>query len=236
MKKLKIATIQDLLRVPTGENGERFISLQDYAPEIKAQYIKSDMLKTLLGSMIVVRRSLADKLRLAQAELNKTCSSYQLLVTYGYRSAKIQQDSYKKKRSELARSYPGVDDLDELTHPFVAFPKVAGHPTGGAIDVTLIDRSTSHEIPLGCHISDFSRPELMSTYSAWIDENEQNNRLLLQDLLVKQGFAPFYGEWWHFSYGDREWAYFYNKPSSLYSPVSVADIVKELPVGQQTTP
>ena len=33
--------------------------------------------------------------------------------------------------------------------------------------------------------------------------------------MVSEGFAPFYGEWWHFSYGDREWAAFYEK-EALY--------------------
>ncbi|MDR3125675.1 MAG: hypothetical protein LBU20_01195 [Candidatus Nomurabacteria bacterium] len=27
--------------------------------------------------------------------------------------------------------------------------------------------------------------------------------------MMSQGFAPYDGEWWHFSYGDREWAAWY---------------------------
>lgn len=37
-------------------------------------------------------------------------------------------------------------------------------------------------------------------------DQQKENRFLLQDLMLLVGFAPYYGEWWHFSYGDREWA------------------------------
>jgi D-alanyl-D-alanine dipeptidase len=37
--------------------------------------------------------------------------------------------------------------------------------------------------------------------------------------MVAAGFAPFYGEWWHFSYGDREWAAVYGEPAALYGPL-----------------
>jgi D-alanyl-D-alanine dipeptidase len=33
------------------------------------------------------------------------------------------------------------------------------------------------------------------------------------------GFAPFDGEWWHFSYGDKEWAAYYNKPNAVYEQI-----------------
>lgn len=34
--------------------------------------------------------------------------------------------------------------------------------------------------------------------------------------MVEAGFAAFSGEWWHFSYGDREWAAIWNKAAALY--------------------
>jgi len=46
------------------------------------------------------------------------------------------------------------------------------------------------------------------------------NRILLRYLLKKQGFAPYDGEWWHFSYGDREWAFYYKKKNAIYGQVS----------------
>lgn len=46
---------------------------------------------------------------------------------------------------------------------------------------------------------------------------QAQRRSLLHDLMVAEDFAPFYGEWWHFSYGDREWAAFYNVEKAMYA-------------------
>jgi len=34
--------------------------------------------------------------------------------------------------------------------------------------------------------------------------------------MVEAGFAPFTGEWWHFSYGDREWAAIWGRDAAIY--------------------
>lgn len=36
---------------------------------------------------------------------------------------------------------------------------------------------------------------------------------------LEENFAPYYGEWCHFSYGDREWAAFYGQAKTLYAPL-----------------
>jgi D-alanyl-D-alanine dipeptidase len=104
------------------------------------------------------------------------------------------------------------------THNFVAVPSVAGHPTGGAVDATIVD-AQGKELDMGTKIGDFSDPEKIKTFSKKISKKQLKNRLLLHEVMVKEGFAPFYGEWWHFSYGDREWACFYGKKRSIYSPI-----------------
>ena len=67
----------------------------------------------------------------------------------------------------------------------------------------------------GCKIADFSS-NLIKTYAEGLTNEQIQNRALLRDLLLRQGFAPFEGEWWHFSYGDREWAAYYNKDNAIY--------------------
>lgn len=37
-------------------------------------------------------------------------------------------------------------------------------------------------------------------------------------------FTPFDGEYWHFSYGDRERAFYYDQPHAIYDQVSVAEV------------
>ena len=34
-----------------------------------------------------------------------------------------------------------------------------------------------------------------------------------------QGFANYVREWWHYSYGDRYWAWMNGQPRAIYGPV-----------------
>lgn len=228
MKKRKILTYEDIIDVLPGSSDEPLVAVQTYDRSIIAQYEKYDMIP-YLGADIVVRRTLAKKL----ARLNEQLESkYQLRlkIVYGYRHPQIQQQYFDARRAVLAKENPGIVaiKLDELTHSFVAIPSIAGHPTGGAIDVTLVDRQG--EIDMGTAIADYSDPSKIRTFSTRCTRQQKKNRQILLNAMLSQGFAPFYGEWWHFSYGDREWAAFYDIPSALYGTVD-----KRLPLAILTT-
>ena len=45
--------------------------------------------------------------------------------------------------------------------------------------------------------------------------------------MLEQEFAPYDGEWWHFSYGDREWAFYYKKEKALYKQVNAEDVFQK---------
>ena len=57
---------------------------------------------------------------------------------------------------------------------------------------------------------------------------EYNNRMLLRKVMMQAGFAPYDGEWWHFSYGDKEWAYYYKKKRYLYPQVNKEDVYETI--------
>lgn len=223
MKQGKILTYQEIQDVPSGENKESLVSASLYDSRIIVQYKKPDMLP-YTGKDIFVRDTVAKKLASVNAILFKN-NNYCLKVVYGYRHPEIQKMYFNKQRAELKMKNPQLseEDLDALTHNFVAVPSIAGHPTGGAIDVTLADAS-GNDLDMGTEIADFRDSEKIKTFSEEISEYQKKNRKLLHDTLANEGFAPFYGEWWHFSYGDREWACFYEKPSSLYSLISFKSV------------
>ncbi len=54
------------------------------------------------------------------------------------------------------------------------------------------------------------------TLSPFVTAEQWQNRQILRICMTSAGYAPFDGEWWHFSYGDREWAAYYRQPHSLY--------------------
>ncbi|MFA5753774.1 MAG: M15 family metallopeptidase [Patescibacteria group bacterium] len=212
---------QELLSIPAGENHEALVDLGTFCSNILCQYNKRDML-TIVGNKIFVRLSVAERLFLAACRLEALRPGYQLKIVYGYRHPNIQKKYFQAKKAELHRNFPMISgvDLIELTHSFVAEPSVAGHPTGGAIDLTIINNQ-GQDLKMGTEIADYSDPEKIRTFCKKISKRQAANRRLLLGLMLDQGFAPFFGEWWHFSYGDIEWAFFNSQKNSLYSRVNL---------------
>ena len=50
------------------------------------------------------------------------------------------------------------------------------------------------------------------------------NRMLLRAVMMSAGFAPFVGEWWHFSYGDKEWAKYVGNEVAPYDQLDFNSI------------
>lgn len=189
--------------------------LAEYQPQL------SDM-KKFKKNQILVRRGVRGRLILAQEILKRKCSNFDfvLLVTYGHRLPKIQEKYFKEITGNLKKKYQNKDNLYEAAHRFIAVPEVAGHPTGGAVDVTILDKKTRKTLDMGTKIYDFKTKDIY-TFSPFISKEQKKNRLLLRKCILRAGFAPFDGEWWHFSFGDKEWAYYYKKDFAIYGTVNL---------------
>jgi zinc D-Ala-D-Ala dipeptidase len=156
---------------------------------------------------VLVRPALCQMLERVQERLKP----YDLLVVEGYRPLAYQERYFLMELHTLFQKRPDLplDALIEKTNQLVALPSRAGHPTGGAVDLTLCYEG--EEVDMGGQIADFSVPELLPTFSPHVAPSQARLRRLLLEAMTAEGFAPFYGEWWHFSYGDIEWAEFYQK-------------------------
>lgn len=191
--KYRLLKAAELQKIQVNDNGERLV----YYGEKK----------------VLVRESLVTMLDRVQHRLQQL-HDVQLYVADGYRSPEFQERYFLEQFRLQCQKNLSIEELIEQTHCFVALPSVAGHPTGGAVDVTLtID---GEEISMGGKIADFNNPDLLPTFSQLILSEQSTWRLLLHDAMLAEGFAPYYGEWWHYSYGDREWAAFYGHSRTLY--------------------
>jgi D-alanyl-D-alanine dipeptidase len=196
------------------------------------------------GTTIYVRESVFAKLvNINRYLLEKY--GIKLVVTYGYRHPEIQQKYFneilpkmrKKFLGELIEarlryntfSYGGPhsysalpkimltdEELYAYVHNYIAVPNVAGHPTGGAVDVCL--SQDGKLVDMGCVIADFESE--IKTFSKKITDLQLANRLILRQAMMNENFAPFNGEWWHFSYGDKEWAFWYHHKESFYGQIN----------------
>lgn len=215
-----IPTSKNLEGVKILDTGETLVNISKKLKYCIVKYEKADMIP-YAGSDIWVRDTVADMLDLASRKLVSKFPDYRLKIVYGYRHPEVQKHYFEKRKGEISQNSDrgiSTEELTELTHTMVAIPELAGHPTGGAVDIT-ISTISGTDIDMGTKIADYSVPSKIKTFDNTLSEEQKYNRKLLHDLMVEEGFAPYYGEWWHFSYGDREWAWFYQKLEALYDQV-----------------
>jgi len=136
-------------------------------------------------------------------------AGYRFLIKEGYRPASIQQDSFNRIVERYKVNFPWMksDELMKTVSEFVAPLNVAGHPTGGAIDVTLT--VNGKEAFMGTRFNDEPSETNNKTYldSSNISKAEKEYRKILSETLSAAGFINYPPEWWHWSFGDKYWAY-----------------------------
>jgi D-alanyl-D-alanine dipeptidase len=167
-----------------------------------------------------VRQSVADKLIAAAKTLPPGLCFY---FSEGHRPISLQAQMYNEYSAQLAAANPSWDKdrLKLETVKFIAPPQdVPPHSTGGAIDITLIDQE-GREIDMGSILDDTpDRNENRNfTFANNIPDYAKTNRQILIDALSDAGFVNYPAEWWHWSYGDKYWAYHANHPHAIYASV-----------------
>ncbi|PHK99480.1 hypothetical protein CGL56_08045 [Neolewinella marina] len=94
---------------------------------------------------------------------------------------------------------------------YVAHPaRGSVHSRGAAADLTLVNRTTGEELEMGTPYDFFGEEAYTTTTNLPAPAGE--NRRILQDAMVRYGFATIRTEWWHFNFrGPRfplsEWTW-----------------------------
>ncbi len=211
----KMRKFRDYAGIPCVDNAEPLVAIEQ-TDNLRTRQIDPRML-VITGTEIYVRTKVAEKLA-SVAEMIAKTSGFALEVVYGYRDLAIQQSTFDDIISEIkAKGFEGTEaELFEEAHRSIAVPSVAGHPTGGAVDVQIWGQGKP--LKMGTDIWDFSPDSY--TFSPFIDQESWGNRQLLRSVMQDFEFTPFDGEWWHFSYGDKEWAAANNQPQAIYEQVT----------------
>lgn len=212
----KVIMYKDMSTRPVNEDGSPLIPIDErFTGKV---HILEDY-REFTGDKVYVREAVLEMLIKAQAEVKAIDPVYDLEIYCGYRSLDIQKSNFAKSIELQLAENPALegDELIERAHRFSASPDVAGHPTGGAVDVQIV--TPDGPLDFGTPIHSYSKD--MYTLSPFISKEAWHNRQLLRICMTKVGFAPLDSEWWHFSYGDREWAAYYNKPFAHYTQLPV---------------
>lgn len=215
----------DLAPIRVIDTNEEMVNLADYPIRLNPARSKIDVGDSAL---VYVRKSVAERLLVAQDFLSQKCAGVFLEIVYGYRSLHIQQQSFDQMKKKLARAGLTQEELMEMVHRMVAVPDVAGHPTGGAVDVQLVTEN-GDVVDMGSDLHDFTKKSYV--FYPFIPHRVWVNRQRLRTCMLHAGFAPFDGEWWHFSYGDKEWAFYYQQPVAFYNQIELQQITHKKVVG-----
>lgn len=162
------------------------------------------------------RAGVAERLRLAARALPEGCV---LVLKEAYRPLARQRASFERRVAAALAADPGLsaDAARAIVAAYVAPPEVAGHPTGGAVDVTLA--RDGRELPMGTAYDEEPDACACRTYTdaPGLAPAEAANRALLVACMEGAGFVNYPTEWWHWSYGDRYWG-LARGVSALYGP------------------
>ena len=87
------------------------------------------------------------------------------------------------------------------------------------MDLTLAD-AEGRELDLGTRMNADPEESEGACYTGAdnITAEARRNREILGTALRATGLVNYPTEWWHWSYGDRYWAFLENHPTALYGP------------------
>lgn len=214
---------QRVLAIPIVENHEPLVDLINEggivlgpSPEIpnNTDYTK-------------MRKCVYEKLMYAQSLLPK---GLKFCLYEGYRSLSLQKQLFEERYRRVENANPGWShkgifvETTKLVSPLINLDgskNIPPHSTGGAIDVYLLN-DNGECIDMGMHPKDWMEDLeglISKTVSAYISKDAQTNRNIMSNVLLEAGFANYPTEFWHWSYGDRYWAYQTGNNHAIYGSV-----------------
>lgn len=153
-----------------------------------------------------LRRVIYDMLVKAKSHLQEGLHLY---LFEAYRPIETQILYWENTLVGLRQEHPDMNlkELEILADKLCANPYThgSGHQCGSAVDVSLVD-SHGKFLDMGSQWREL-KITLTKTYTQEpsVSELQLKNRGLLLDAMLRAGFTNYIEEWWHFSYGDRDW-------------------------------
>lgn len=212
-----------ILAIPIRENGDPLV-------ELKGQKI------IRLGSSPEIPNNI-DYTKLRESVYEKVVEAQNLLpeglkfcLYEGYRSFALQEKLFLERYQALKSVHPAWShpeiflETTKLVSPVMHLDgsrNVPPHSTGGAVDLYLIDMQ-NRPVEMGISVGDWMQDldgSLSQTDSENISEEAKKHRDIMGCVLTKLGFVNYPTEYWHWSYGDRYWAYHKKESYALYDSV-----------------
>lgn len=186
-----------------------FVMVADFVPHV-IQEIRYHSSYNFIGERIDGYEEPCAILSLDAARALKSAANdlyvmgYQLKVFDAYRPARavkhfvmwgIEDTDVRMKQY----FYPDLEKAELFRGGYIA--KQSSHSRGSAVDLTLLEMRTGKEVDMGSPFDYFglaSHPDYRG-----ITEEQFDNRMMLQNVMIRSGFRPIDCEWWHFMLEDE---------------------------------
>ena len=222
MQSEAIVLISDprVLAMPIIDNQEPMINLVDQtalrygpSPEIANNTDYTKMRKSVYEKLLILQERLPNGIDVCLYEAYRSLALQQLL--FDERMALLNEKHIDWSKEAL------FIECTKMVSPVINWDgsqNIPPHSTGGAIDIYLVDEK-GRALDMGIHPRDWMQDVdgvLSPTNSPLISDTARHNRLLLSQLLTELDFVNYPTEYWHWSYGDRYWAYVKNATHAIY--------------------
>lgn len=218
--KITLIADPEVLKISIHENDEPFVDLTKQnvilvgpSPEIPNN-----------RNYTYLRKTVYEKLKEAASQLPK---GMHFCLYEGYRSLELQKKIFDERYSNVKSRHPEwpIEDIfnetTKLVSPIInqdGSKNIPPHATGGAIDVYLVD-DEGKVLDMGIHPKDWMQDKdgvLSITNSRVISSEAKKNRRIMSQVLNRVGFVNYPTEYWHWSYGDKYWAFIKKQPFAIY--------------------
>ena len=197
--------MEDNYREKVTMDPSHFVVLADYVPGI-VQEIRYYSTYNFVGDRIdgyeepcaLITKEAARALKSVSNQMN--VQGYRLKVFDAYRPAAAVRHFVLWGLEDLDLRmkpyfYPELEKQELFAKGYIA--SRSSHSRGSTIDLTLLDMQTGKELDMGSPFDLFS--EKSHPDSREVTDEQYANRMLLQDVMVNNGFLPLDCEWWHFT-------------------------------------
>lgn len=162
--------------------------------------------------------------RLLLNALDRLPVGYGFKIFDAWRPYEVQKFLYDEQVDKLCKKEKlSTEEAKEQAKRFVSYPdrdllRPYVHATGGAIDLTIIDKN-NQELDMGTKFDDFSSLSATDSFESSSNEQVKKNRRLLYSVMTEAGFTNYPSEWWHYDYGDPFWAAEKRMAESLFGGI-----------------
>ncbi len=147
----------------------------------------------------------------AQKDFNKL--GYSLILYDGYRPQRavdffVQWSKNLNDTINKRIYYPNIKKSELFKLGYIAYK--SGHSRGSTVDVSLVEISTGNELDMGT-VFDYFGVE-SHTFFDKLSENQKVNRLLLFEVMSRNGFKNYPKEWWHYTLENEPFQKYFDFP------------------------